>query len=147
MKEYAYSFAAPPGTSTLYDLIGNVTHESVRTPGGDEKHVYRAQVKDFSRDKWFIIQDLIVEELEKERMHLAESYIQVTPGAGNCANDRFGNGKSGLHRQTCSRIIITNDVYFSEGSPSACSSSMYPSFSCSSSCGTSYNRRIGLFGS
>ena len=78
MKDYAYSFAAPPGTSTMYDLIGNITHESVWTPGGDEKHVYRAQVKDFSRDKWFVIQDLIVEELEKERMHLAESYIQVT---------------------------------------------------------------------
>lgn len=61
----------------MYDLIGNITHESVWTPGGDEKHVYRAQVKDFSRDKWSVIQDLIVEELEKERMHLAESYIQV----------------------------------------------------------------------
>jgi U4/U6.U5 tri-snRNP-associated protein 2 len=79
MKEYAYSFAAPPGTSTLYDLIGNVTLESVWLPGGDEKYVYKAQVKDFARDKWFVIQDLIVEELEKERMHLAESYIQVFP--------------------------------------------------------------------
>jgi len=77
MKEYAYTFAAAPGTSTEYDLIGNVTHESVYTPGGEEKHVYKAQVKDFSRDKWFVIQDLIVEELEKERMHLAESYIQI----------------------------------------------------------------------
>jgi U4/U6.U5 tri-snRNP-associated protein 2 len=76
MKDYVYSFAATPGTSTLYDLIGNVTLESVFTPGGEEKHVYKAQVKDFSRDKWFVIQDLLVEELEKERMHLAESYIQ-----------------------------------------------------------------------
>lgn len=78
MKDYAYSFAAPPGTSTMYDLIGNITHESIWTPGGVEKFVYRGQVKDFSRDRWFNIQDLIVEELEKERMHLAESYIQVT---------------------------------------------------------------------
>jgi U4/U6.U5 tri-snRNP-associated protein 2 len=77
MKDYVYSFAVPPGTSTLYDLIGNVTHEAVATPGGEEKHVYKSQVKDFSSDKWFVIQDLIVEELEKERMHLAESYIQV----------------------------------------------------------------------
>jgi U4/U6.U5 tri-snRNP-associated protein 2 len=77
MKDYAYSFAAAPGTSTMYDLIGNITHESIWTPGGDEKHVFRAQVKDLSRDKWFVIQDLIVEELEKERMHLAESYIQI----------------------------------------------------------------------
>jgi U4/U6.U5 tri-snRNP-associated protein 2 len=81
MKEYAYTFAVAPGTSTEYDLIGNVTHETVYLPGGEEekkeKHVYRAQVKDFSRDKWFVIQDLIVEELEKERMHLAESYIQI----------------------------------------------------------------------
>src|SRR5436190_19649750 len=77
MKDYAYSFAAAPGASTMYDLIGNITHERIWTPGGDEKHVFRAQVKDFSRDKWFVIQDLIVEELEKERMHLAESYIQI----------------------------------------------------------------------
>lgn len=61
----------------MYDLIGNVTLEAITTPGGEEKHVYRAQVKDFSRDKWFMIQDLLVEELEKERMHLAESYIQI----------------------------------------------------------------------
>ena len=77
MKDYAYSFAAEPGTSTLYDLIGNITLESVYTPGGQENYVYKAQVREFSRDKWFVIQDLIVEELEKERMHLAESYIQV----------------------------------------------------------------------
>jgi U4/U6.U5 tri-snRNP-associated protein 2 len=77
MKEYAYSFAAPPGTSTMYDLIGNITLESMYTPGGQEKRVYKAQVKDFSRDQWYVIQDLIVEVLEKERMHLAESYIQV----------------------------------------------------------------------
>jgi U4/U6.U5 tri-snRNP-associated protein 2 len=78
MKDYIYSFAAPPGTSTMYDLIGNVTHESVwTTDTREEKHIYKAQVKDLSRDKWFVIQDLIVEELEKERMHLAESYIQI----------------------------------------------------------------------
>ena len=77
LKDYAYSFAAPPGTSTMYDLIGNVTLESALSPGGQEKRVYKVQVKDFSRDKWFVIQDLIVEELEKERMHLAESYIQI----------------------------------------------------------------------
>jgi U4/U6.U5 tri-snRNP-associated protein 2 len=77
MKEYAYSFAAEPGSSTLYDLIGNVTLEAVYTPGGHDTYVYKSQVKDFSRDKWFVIQDLIVEELEKERMHLAESYIQI----------------------------------------------------------------------
>jgi U4/U6.U5 tri-snRNP-associated protein 2 len=97
MKDYAYSFAAAPGTSTMYDLIGNITHESVWTPVGEEKHIYRAQVKDFSRDKWFVIQDLIVEELEKERMHLAESYIQVfvSRPSRKVANDRFGSGRSG----------------------------------------------------
>ena len=46
MKDYAYTFAAAPGTSTEYDLIRNLTHESVYTPGGEEKHVYKAQVKD-----------------------------------------------------------------------------------------------------
>jgi U4/U6.U5 tri-snRNP-associated protein 2 len=100
MKDYAYSFAAPPGTSTKYDLIGNVTLESIWTPGGVEKYVYRAQVKDFSRDKWFVIQDLIVEELEKERMHLAESYIQVL-SAFNLSNGRSGNDRSGNGGAKC----------------------------------------------
>lgn len=77
MKDYSYSFAAPPGKSTMYDLIGNVSLESITTPGGEEKHIYRAQVKDFGRDRWFNIQDLLVEELEKERMQLEESYIQI----------------------------------------------------------------------
>jgi len=77
MKDYSYSSAVEPGKSSLYDLIGNVTLEVFSTPGGKEEHVYKAQVKDFSRDKWFVIQDLIVEELEKERMHLAESYLQI----------------------------------------------------------------------
>jgi hypothetical protein len=95
MSEYAYSFAAAPGTSTLYDLIGNITHESVYTPGGEEKHIYKAQVKDLSRDKWFVIQNLIVEELEKERMHLAESYIQVFVSFERSIDFRFGRDRSG----------------------------------------------------
>jgi U4/U6.U5 tri-snRNP-associated protein 2 len=78
MKDYSYSFAVQSEkSSTMYDLIGNVSLEAITTPGGEEKHIYRAQVKDFSRDKWFNIQDLLVEELEKERMQLAESCIQI----------------------------------------------------------------------
>jgi len=75
LKDYVYCFAAPPGTSTMFDLIGNVTLEIAFSPGGQEKRVYKVQVKGFSRDNFFVIQDLVVKELEKGRMQLAESQI------------------------------------------------------------------------
>ncbi|KAK9370912.1 hypothetical protein V1509DRAFT_615193 [Lipomyces kononenkoae] len=61
----------------LYDLIANVTHESVFTPQGDEKHVYRVQLKDKSRDEWFQIQDLYIENIRREILFLNESCIQI----------------------------------------------------------------------
>ena len=59
----------------MCDLIGNVTLEIAFSPGGQEKRVYKVQVKGFSRDNFFVIQDLVVKELEKGRMQLAESQI------------------------------------------------------------------------
>ncbi|KAK9244479.1 hypothetical protein V1506DRAFT_541427 [Lipomyces tetrasporus] len=61
----------------LYDLVANVTHESVFTPQGEEKHVYRVQLKDKSRDEWFQIQDLYIENIRREILFLNESYIQI----------------------------------------------------------------------
>lgn len=57
----------------LYDLVANVTHESV-----EDKHVYSVQVKDKSRDEWLKIQDLYVESIRREILFLNESYIQVS---------------------------------------------------------------------
>lgn len=61
----------------LYDLVANITHESVFTPLGQEKHVYRVQVKDKARDEWMQIQDLYMETIRREMLFLGESYIQV----------------------------------------------------------------------
>ncbi|KAK9458059.1 hypothetical protein V1511DRAFT_455241, partial [Dipodascopsis uninucleata] len=61
----------------LYDLVANVTHESVFTPQGEEKDVFKVQVRDKSRDEWVQIQDLYVEDIRKEMLFLSESYIQI----------------------------------------------------------------------
>ncbi|KAK9469983.1 uncharacterized protein V1510DRAFT_424318 [Dipodascopsis tothii] len=61
----------------LYDLVANITHESVFTPQGQEKHVYRVQLRDKARDEWLQIQDLYVEEIRREMLFLGESTIQI----------------------------------------------------------------------
>ncbi|OLL23785.1 putative mRNA-splicing protein ubp10 [Neolecta irregularis DAH-3] len=72
-----YAEGTPENQSTLYDLVANITHESVTTPTGGEKHVFRVQVRDKSRDEWMQIQDLYVEEIRKEMIFLGESYVQI----------------------------------------------------------------------
>ncbi|KAK9464197.1 uncharacterized protein V1516DRAFT_112718 [Lipomyces oligophaga] len=57
----------------LYDLVANISHESQ----GEDRHVYRVQVKDKSRDEWFQIQDLYVENVRRELLFLGESCIQI----------------------------------------------------------------------
>ncbi|KAK9466514.1 hypothetical protein V1512DRAFT_263784 [Lipomyces arxii] len=61
----------------IYDLVANVTHETITTPQGEERHAYRVQMKDKSRDEWLQIQDLYVESIRREILFLNESYIQV----------------------------------------------------------------------
>lgn len=68
--------------STLYDLIANVTHESVAgTTRDKENTVWKAYIRAGSGggedEKWFMIQDLIVEEVRKEMIFLGESILQV----------------------------------------------------------------------
>ncbi|PPR06132.1 hypothetical protein CVT26_005354 [Gymnopilus dilepis] len=79
-KEYVD--APPPNVSTLYDLIANVTHESVAgTTRDKENTVWKAYIRAGSGggedEKWFMIQDLIVEEVRKEMIFLGESILQV----------------------------------------------------------------------
>ncbi|KAK9449769.1 uncharacterized protein V1518DRAFT_426640 [Limtongia smithiae] len=70
----------------LYDLVANITHESVMADkeggggvgsGEETRHVYRVQVRDKSRDEWVQIQDLYVEDIRRETLFLSESYIQI----------------------------------------------------------------------
>lgn len=76
---------APHGhPSTVYDLIANVIHESVAgTTRDKENTVWKVHLRAGSgggeNEKWFQIQDLIVEETRKEMIFLGETVIQVCP--------------------------------------------------------------------
>ncbi|KAF7337622.1 putative mRNA-splicing protein ubp10 [Mycena sanguinolenta] len=77
-----YVDAMPSGESTVYDLIANVTHESVAGTTRDKENtvwkVYlRAAGGGGEGEKWFMIQDLIVEEARKEMIFLGETVLQV----------------------------------------------------------------------
>lgn len=66
--------------STLYDLIANVTHESVAgTTRDKENTVWKVHLRVAGGDneKWLMIQDLIVEEVRKEMIFLGESVLQI----------------------------------------------------------------------
>ena len=67
--------------STLYDLIANVTHESVAgTTRDKENTVWKVHLRVSSgeNEKWLLIQDLIVEEVRKEMIFLGETVLQVS---------------------------------------------------------------------
>lgn len=69
---------------TVYDLIANVTHESVAGTTRDKANtVWKVHLRAGSgggeNEKWFQIQDLIVEETRKEMIFLGETVIQVRP--------------------------------------------------------------------
>jgi len=72
----------PNNISTLYDLIANVTHESVAgTTRDKENTIWKAHIRAAGgggdNEKWFMIQDLIVEETRKEMIFLGETILQV----------------------------------------------------------------------
>ena len=69
-------------TSTLYDLVANVTHESVAGTTRDKENTawkvhLRAAGGGSENERWFMIQDLIVEETRKEMIFLGEAVLQV----------------------------------------------------------------------
>jgi hypothetical protein len=75
--------APPTHPPTVYDLIANVTHESVAGTTVDKEHTVwkthlRAAGGGGEGEKWFQIQDLIVEETRKEMIFLGESVLQVS---------------------------------------------------------------------
>jgi U4/U6.U5 tri-snRNP-associated protein 2 len=72
----------PPGEPIWYDLVANVTHEAMKAKddaveGEAPKKVWRVQLRDKSRDEWYQVQDLFVEEVRKEILFLGESYVQI----------------------------------------------------------------------
>ncbi|TDL28179.1 cysteine proteinase [Rickenella mellea] len=74
--------ATPNHLPTVYDLIANVTHESVAGTTRDKANtVWKVHLRAGSgggeNEKWFQIQDLIVEEVRKEMIFLGESVLQI----------------------------------------------------------------------
>ena len=74
--------APPSNESTLYDLIANITLESVAGTTRDKENTMwkvhlRAGGAGVDSEKWFMIQDLIVEETRKEMIFLGETVLQV----------------------------------------------------------------------
>ncbi|PFH52319.1 hypothetical protein AMATHDRAFT_140601 [Amanita thiersii Skay4041] len=73
------------GTNTgpiLYDLIANVTHESVAGTTRDKENTVwkvhlRASGGGGENERWYMIQDLIVEETRKEMIFLGETVLQI----------------------------------------------------------------------
>ncbi|KAI0043534.1 spindle pole body protein [Auriscalpium vulgare] len=67
---------------TVYDLVANITHESIAgTTRDKENTVWKVQLRAGAgggdNEKWFQIQDLIVEEIRKEMIFLGESFLQI----------------------------------------------------------------------
>ncbi|KAF8665323.1 hypothetical protein AX16_000343 [Volvariella volvacea WC 439] len=82
----------PSDLSTVYDLIANVTHESVAGTTRDKEHTVwkvhlRAAGGGGDNEKWFLIQDLIVEETRKEMIFLGETVLQIWERRTNTNND------------------------------------------------------------
>ncbi|WFC93992.1 Ubiquitin carboxyl-terminal hydrolase 10 [Malassezia brasiliensis] len=88
MRDYVQPPApGEPTIGTLYSLLSNITHEA--TPGTvRENSVWRSQVHTRSdgatkttepapEDRWFQMQDLIMDEVNKQMLFLGESYIQI----------------------------------------------------------------------
>ncbi|THH17710.1 hypothetical protein EUX98_g9075 [Antrodiella citrinella] len=74
--------APPSNTQTVYDLIANVTHESAAgTTRDKESTVWKVHLRAGSgggeHEKWFQIQDLIVDEIRKEMIFLGETVLQI----------------------------------------------------------------------
>jgi len=83
---------SPDNLSKYYDLVSNVTHTSLSgtaraetqwktyvhlTPPRDKDGEFVEGVKE-EDEKWFEMQDLVVQEIERNLVGLGESYIQVS---------------------------------------------------------------------
>ncbi|GJJ15259.1 hypothetical protein Clacol_009535 [Clathrus columnatus] len=77
-----YLDASPNHPPTMYDLLSNVTHESVAGTTRDKLNtVWKIHLRTGGGggdgERWFEIQDLIVREVRKEMIFLGESVLQV----------------------------------------------------------------------
>lgn len=64
MKEYTEE----TDVETLYDLVANVYHSN---------DSYKTHVFCEPKDQWYLIEDLVVEQVMPQSILLSESYIQI----------------------------------------------------------------------
>lgn len=69
--------------SNVYDLVANITHEATAGTAREDS-IWKAHVHNHAPpgtnandERWFRIQDLIVEEINKQTVFLGDTYIQV----------------------------------------------------------------------
>ena len=112
--------SAEPHPAPVYSLIANVIHESVAgTTRDKENTVWKVQLRasgSGENEKWFQIQDLIVEEIRKEMIFLGETVIQVPISphdnptvvdhslsrSGNASNPQWKVERDGTVQTICS---------------------------------------------
>lgn len=87
-----YLSSAGQHPSPVYDLIANVVHESVAgTTRDKENTVWKVQLRagygTGESERWFQIQDLIVEEIRKEMIFLGETVIEIWERRQNRADN------------------------------------------------------------
>lgn len=81
MSPYVERSPTETGDPIWYDLVANITHESVTTTTGKKegemRSVYKVQLCNRASGEWMQIQDLFVEEVARELLFTSESYLQV----------------------------------------------------------------------
>jgi len=92
-KEY------PPGEPVYYDLVANVVHEAVKkkddsVEGEQDRKVWKVQLRDRSRDEWYAVQDLFVEQERAETLFTKETYVQVWEKRRKQAGPPTSKGKA-----------------------------------------------------
>jgi len=84
LREFLDTGTDPAPPSTLYDLLCNVTHESTAGTTRDKANtVWKIHLRALGGngneedERWFQIQDLIVEEVRREMIFLGETVLQI----------------------------------------------------------------------
>ncbi|PCH34121.1 cysteine proteinase [Wolfiporia cocos MD-104 SS10] len=90
-----------PNLSTVYDLVANVTHESAAGTTRDKestvwKVLLRAGAGGGESEKWFQIQDLIVDEIRKEMIFLGETVLQIWERRAGPSRNATGSNSSAM---------------------------------------------------
>jgi U4/U6.U5 tri-snRNP-associated protein 2 len=90
--------SATKSPAPVYDLLANVTHESTAGTTRDKANtVWKVHLRAGGdggvgdEERWFQVQDLIVENVQKEMIFLGETVLQVWE-----RRDMRGRGKGGV---------------------------------------------------